>query len=148
MKQSGDGPDHSSIRNVPFFVRGYRATGHTTNIPIAAPNMTSVVSITTARVERAKPHNQTVARRQPEDRRQESRRLGWPLQEGRFDEVEVHGASLVLGLDPFKGRGESRSGRVDLAPLLTHKFPLDKIGDAYELFGGRADGVLKVAIKP
>jgi len=41
-----------------------------------------------------------------------------------------------------------RHGRVDLTPLLTHKFPLEKIADAYELFGERADGVLKVAIKP
>jgi alcohol dehydrogenase len=41
-----------------------------------------------------------------------------------------------------------RSGRVDLTPLLTHAFPLDKITDAYELFGSRRDGVLKVAIKP
>ena len=41
-----------------------------------------------------------------------------------------------------------RSGRVDLTPLLTHSFPLEKITDAYELFGGRQDGVLKVAIKP
>ncbi|HKO97372.1 MAG TPA: alcohol dehydrogenase catalytic domain-containing protein [Pyrinomonadaceae bacterium] len=41
-----------------------------------------------------------------------------------------------------------RSGRVDLTPLLTHTFPLEKINDAYELFGGRQDGVLKVAIKP
>lgn len=41
-----------------------------------------------------------------------------------------------------------RSGRVDLTPLLTHTFPLEKISDAYELFGSRRDGVLKVAIKP
>jgi alcohol dehydrogenase len=41
-----------------------------------------------------------------------------------------------------------RHGRVDLTPLLTHTFPLEKIADAYELFGERADGVLKVAIKP
>jgi threonine dehydrogenase-like Zn-dependent dehydrogenase len=41
-----------------------------------------------------------------------------------------------------------RSGRVDFTPLLTHTFPLDKITDAYQLFGSRADGVLKVAIKP
>jgi threonine dehydrogenase-like Zn-dependent dehydrogenase len=40
-----------------------------------------------------------------------------------------------------------RSGRVDLTPLLTHTFPLEKIADAYELFGSRRDGVLKVAIK-
>lgn len=41
-----------------------------------------------------------------------------------------------------------KSGRVDLTPLLTHTFSLDKIGDAYEMFGERREGVLKVAIKP
>lgn len=41
-----------------------------------------------------------------------------------------------------------RHGRVDLTPLLTHTFPLEKISEAYELFGERGDGVLKVAIKP
>ena len=41
-----------------------------------------------------------------------------------------------------------RHGRLDLTPLLTHTFPLDRIADAYELFGSRADGVLKVAIAP
>ncbi|MFL6282229.1 MAG: zinc-binding dehydrogenase [Pyrinomonadaceae bacterium] len=41
-----------------------------------------------------------------------------------------------------------RRGRVDLTPLLTHTFSLDQIGDAYELFGERMDGVLKVAVKP
>jgi threonine dehydrogenase-like Zn-dependent dehydrogenase len=40
------------------------------------------------------------------------------------------------------------SGRFDPLPLLTHSFPLDKILDAYELFAARADGVLKVAIRP
>jgi alcohol dehydrogenase len=41
-----------------------------------------------------------------------------------------------------------RRGRVDLTPLLTHTFSLERINDAYELFGERMDGVLKVAIKP
>ena len=41
-----------------------------------------------------------------------------------------------------------RRGRVDLTPLLTHTFSLDRINDAYELFGERVDGVLKVAIRP
>lgn len=41
-----------------------------------------------------------------------------------------------------------RHGRVDLSPLLTHTFSLDQIGEAYELFGSRRDGVLKVAIRP
>lgn len=39
-------------------------------------------------------------------------------------------------------------GRVDLTPLLTHRFKLEDIPAAYKLFGERADGVLKVAIQP
>jgi threonine dehydrogenase-like Zn-dependent dehydrogenase len=41
-----------------------------------------------------------------------------------------------------------RTGRVDLTPLLTHRFSLDNIIEGYRLFGERGDGVLKVAIKP
>jgi threonine dehydrogenase-like Zn-dependent dehydrogenase len=41
-----------------------------------------------------------------------------------------------------------RSGRADLTPLLTHTFPLSRIEEAYDLFGSRRDGVLKVAIRP
>jgi len=39
-------------------------------------------------------------------------------------------------------------GRLDLTPLLTHRFPLERIADAYELFASRRDGVLKIAITP
>lgn len=41
-----------------------------------------------------------------------------------------------------------RAGRVDLTPLLTHSFSLEHIGEAYDLFGSRRDGVLKIAIRP
>lgn len=41
-----------------------------------------------------------------------------------------------------------RHGRVDLTPLLTHCYPLEEIGAAYDLFGSHRDGVLKVAIRP
>ena len=37
--------------------------------------------------------------------------------------------------------------RIDLKPLLTHVFPFEEIGRAYELFGSRSDSVLKVAIR-
>lgn len=40
------------------------------------------------------------------------------------------------------------SGRVDLGLLVTHKFKLDDIVSAYDLFSHQRDGVLKVAIKP
>ena len=44
--------------------------------------------------------------------------------------------------------GVIASGRVDLKPLVTHRFELDQIETAYELFANQRDGVLKVAITP
>ena len=41
-----------------------------------------------------------------------------------------------------------QSKRFDPTPLLTHSFNLDNIVEAYDLFGSRRDGVLKVAIRP
>jgi threonine dehydrogenase-like Zn-dependent dehydrogenase len=41
-----------------------------------------------------------------------------------------------------------REHRVDLTPLLTHRFSLDRIRDAYAFFGQRREGVVKVAIQP
>lgn len=41
-----------------------------------------------------------------------------------------------------------KSKRFDPTMLLTHTFPLDKIREAYDVFGERRDGVLKVIIKP
>ncbi|MEM7775404.1 MAG: NAD(P)-dependent alcohol dehydrogenase [Pseudomonadota bacterium] len=38
------------------------------------------------------------------------------------------------------------SGRLDTRPLVTHRFALDQIEDAYDLFANQRDGVLKVAI--
>ena len=38
------------------------------------------------------------------------------------------------------------SRRVDLSGLVTHRFPLERIEEAYELFANQRDGVLKVAI--
>jgi threonine dehydrogenase-like Zn-dependent dehydrogenase len=40
------------------------------------------------------------------------------------------------------------SRRADLKPLVTHRFKLDQIEAAYELFSNQRDGVLKVAISP
>jgi alcohol dehydrogenase len=41
-----------------------------------------------------------------------------------------------------------RQRRLDLTPLLTHTFSLGRITEAYQLFGERREGVIKVAIKP
>lgn len=40
------------------------------------------------------------------------------------------------------------SGRVDTAQLVTHRYPLDAIEDAYDLFSHQRDGVLKIAVTP
>ena len=40
------------------------------------------------------------------------------------------------------------SGRIDLEHLVTHRFTLEQIEEAYELFANQRDGVLKVAITP
>ncbi|MEQ8349503.1 MAG: NAD(P)-dependent alcohol dehydrogenase [Sneathiellaceae bacterium] len=40
------------------------------------------------------------------------------------------------------------SGRIDTRPLVTHRFTLEEIEAAYDLFAHQRDGVLKVAITP
>lgn len=37
-------------------------------------------------------------------------------------------------------------GRIDTTPLITHRFPMDRIEEAYRIFEERRDGVIKVAI--
>jgi threonine dehydrogenase-like Zn-dependent dehydrogenase len=41
-----------------------------------------------------------------------------------------------------------QAGRLDLSPMVTHRFKLDDIEKAYDLFSHQRDGVLKVAITP
>jgi alcohol dehydrogenase len=41
-----------------------------------------------------------------------------------------------------------KSGRVDTSALVTHRFSLDDIENAYDLFANQRDGVLKIAIRP
>lgn len=40
------------------------------------------------------------------------------------------------------------SGGVDLSPLVTHRYRMDDIEAAYELFAHQRDGVMKVVITP
>ena len=40
------------------------------------------------------------------------------------------------------------NGKIDTTPLITHTYPLNEIETAYELFEGKKDCVIKVAIKP
>ncbi|MFC4625371.1 NAD(P)-dependent alcohol dehydrogenase [Daeguia caeni] len=89
---------------------------------------------------------------------------------GTLSSLGVYSTDLKIPLDAFSaGLGDKRivttlcpggkermrrlmevcaSGRVDLKPLVTHRFKLDDIEKAYDLFGNQRDGVLKVAIQP
>jgi threonine dehydrogenase-like Zn-dependent dehydrogenase len=40
------------------------------------------------------------------------------------------------------------TGRMDLTPLVTHRFDLDDLEDAYDVFSHQREGVMKVAIYP
>ena len=89
---------------------------------------------------------------------------------GVLSSLGVYSGKLSLPLDAFAaGLGDHRivttlcpggkermrrlmnvvaSGRVDLGSLVTHRFKLDQIEEAYELFANQRGGVLKVAITP
>lgn len=38
-------------------------------------------------------------------------------------------------------------GKLNTEPLITHTYPLERIEEAYELFEGKRDGVIKVAVE-
>jgi len=87
---------------------------------------------------------------------------------GTLSSLGVYSGKLTMPLDAFAaGLGDHRivttlcpggkermrrllnvvaSGRADLRPLVTHRFTLDRIEEAYDLFAHQRDGVLKVAI--
>jgi threonine dehydrogenase-like Zn-dependent dehydrogenase len=89
---------------------------------------------------------------------------------GTLSSLGVYSKGLALPLDAFDaGLGDHRivttlcpggkdrmrrlmgviaAGRIDTRPLVTHRFRLAQILDAYELFASQRDGVLKVAIQP
>ena len=89
---------------------------------------------------------------------------------GTLSSLGVYSGKLSVPLEPFAaGLGDHkiittlcpggkermrrlmelvRHGRLDLRPLLTHTFSLDRITEAYGLFGERREGVIKVAIRP
>lgn len=89
---------------------------------------------------------------------------------GTLSSLGVYSGKLSLPLDAFAaGLGDHKiittlcpggkermrrlmnvvaSGRVDLKSMVTHRFRLDQIEQAYDLFANQRDGVLKVAITP
>ena len=39
-------------------------------------------------------------------------------------------------------------GKIDTTPLITHRFKLKDIEEAYRIFENKLDGVIKVAVNP
>ncbi|MGD0229731.1 MAG: alcohol dehydrogenase catalytic domain-containing protein [Syntrophorhabdales bacterium] len=67
-------------------------------------------------------------------------------------EFGFYGITVSMGLG-YVGRtsrlmGLAAAGRVDLTPLVTHVFPLDKALEAYELFENHRGTCQKVVLKP
>jgi alcohol dehydrogenase len=56
--------------------------------------------------------------------------------------------SRGIELERSDGDPTVQAGRFDPLPLITHRFALDDIVAAYDLFSNRRNGVLKVAIHP
>ena len=40
------------------------------------------------------------------------------------------------------------AGKIDTTPLITHRFPLKDIEEAYRIFENKLEGVIKIAITP
>ncbi|MBR5870150.1 MAG: alcohol dehydrogenase catalytic domain-containing protein [Clostridia bacterium] len=66
---------------------------------------------------------------------------------------EMYGKNLTFktggvdGCDCAETLRLIEEGQIDTEPLLTHTYPLERIAEAYELFEGKRDGVIKVAVE-
>ncbi len=65
---------------------------------------------------------------------------------------DMYGKNLTFktgGVDGCDGAEILRligRGEIDTTPLITHRYPLSRIAEAYDLFESRRDGVIKVAV--
>lgn len=61
----------------------------------------------------------------------------------------------VFGVGGNGGRGQYerslelvRSGRIDLAPMVTHTFGLEDVAEAFEMAAEKSSGAIKVLVQP
>lgn len=65
---------------------------------------------------------------------------------------EMYGKNLTFktggvdGCDCNEILGLIAEGKIDTTPLITHKFPLSRIEEAYRIFESKSDGVIKIAV--
>ena len=66
---------------------------------------------------------------------------------------DMYGKNLIFkiggvdGCDCAEILALIEQGKIDTEPLITHTYPLDRIEEAYALFEGKKDGVIKVAVE-
>ena len=77
-----------------------------------------------------------------------------------YDEAQIlplpdmYGKNLVFktggvdGCDCAEILALIEAGKIDTTPLITHRYKLEDIEEAYHLFENKLDGVIKVAIEP
>ena len=85
-------------------------------------------------------------------------RLAWECARPNADQPQVlplpemYGKNLIFktggvdGCDCEEVLRLIEQGKIDTTPLITHRFPLSEIEEAYRIFENKLDGVIKVAI--
>ena len=64
-----------------------------------------------------------------------------------LDVVNAHERDPAIRLDGIREAAAAVvEGRLDPAPLYTHVFPLDRLGEAFELARRRPDGFVKALV--
>jgi threonine dehydrogenase-like Zn-dependent dehydrogenase len=64
-----------------------------------------------------------------------------------YDVVNAHERDPAVSLAGIRAAAEAvAAGTLDLAPLLTHAYPLDRLGDAMDAMVERPDGFLKAVV--
>ena len=82
--------------------------------------------------------------------------IGWANDLPPLPVIPIMAKTLtVFGIGGNGGRGQYerslelvRSGRIDLDPMVTHRFSLDDVAEAFEVASSKSGGAIKVILTP